>query len=186
MGLPYDDLLQKCEAVFTEQQAKHITRDQAHSKVWFRYRAGRVTASRFKAAANTNHLKPSQSLLKMICYPEGYKFSNVATRWDCEHEKCARDAYIENVADNHQNLTVCDKGLVIHPSFPLFSASPDGFVNCDCCGCGVIEIKCPYSCIGHSFLEASGDTSFCLEISDQGQFSLKRKHVHIFIRYIYR
>ena len=97
MALSYSDLLKRCESVFaslkvTEDQAKHIesaTRDQAQSTVWFRYRAGRVTASRFKAAACTDPTQPSQSLLKMICYPESYKFSNAATRWGCEHEKSA-------------------------------------------------------------------------------------------------
>ena len=28
---------------------------------------------------------------------------------------------------------------------PIIAASPDGIVTCDCCGVGVLEIKCPYS-----------------------------------------
>ena len=50
----------------TENQTKNIesiTRDQAHSKLWFRYRAGRITVSKFKAAVHSDHLKPSLSLL---------------------------------------------------------------------------------------------------------------------------
>ena len=66
MALSYSDLLKKCESVFaslkvTEDQAKHIesaTREQAQSTVWFRYRAGRVTVSRFKAAACTDPTQP--------------------------------------------------------------------------------------------------------------------------------
>ncbi len=42
-------------------------------------------------------------------------------------------------------------GIVINSSCPHMSASPDGIVNCDCCGEGVIEIKCPYSCVDKSF-----------------------------------
>ena len=71
MALSYNDLLERCESAFTsikvtEAQAKHIesaTRDRAQSTLWFRYRAGRVTASRFKAAVCTDLTQPSQSLL---------------------------------------------------------------------------------------------------------------------------
>ena len=52
----------KCESIFenlavTQEQAKNVevvTCAQALSKVWFRYRTGRITASRFKAAAHTD------------------------------------------------------------------------------------------------------------------------------------
>ena len=74
MDLPYCDLLKKCEEVFeslmiTNEQARNIevsTRDQAQSKTWFRYSVGRVTASKFKAAAHTDLSQPSQSLIKCI------------------------------------------------------------------------------------------------------------------------
>ena len=39
-------------------------------------------------------------------------------------------------------------------------ASPDGIVQCDCCGKGVVEIKCPFSCRDKMFLEATGDKNF--------------------------
>ena len=41
----------------------------------------------------------------------------------------------------HLNLTITDRGLVIHPDYPYLGATPDGFVKCSCCGCGVIEIN---------------------------------------------
>ncbi len=95
------ELLVKCEEVFetiqvSTVQAKHIqiaTQNQAQSRVWFIYRVGRVTASRFKSAVCTNVAQPSQSLIKTICYPDRHKFTSLAT-WGCEHEKTARDAYI--------------------------------------------------------------------------------------------
>ena len=46
------------------------TRDQSHSKLWYRYRAGRVTASKMKAICRMNTDQPSQSLIKSICYTE--------------------------------------------------------------------------------------------------------------------
>ncbi|KAL4112365.1 hypothetical protein QTP88_016173 [Uroleucon formosanum] len=33
------------------------------------------------------------------------------------------------------------KSLVINPSLPYLGASPDGIINCDCCGKGCLEIK---------------------------------------------
>ena len=123
----------------TEEQAKNIeaaTRDQVRSKEWFCYRAGRVTASKFKAAAHTDLSQPSQSLLKAICYPDSYRFSTVATRWGCVHESTARDAYLVRMVKNHLNFTIHDRGLVIHPQYPHLVASPDDFVKCYCCTCG--------------------------------------------------
>lgn len=188
MSLPYSDLLKKCELVFnnltiTEDQAKNIectTREQARSKLWFKYRAGRVTASKFKSAACTDVSQPSKSLIKTICYPESYVFTSAATRWGCEHEKTAREEYVTKVRSNHINFAIRDKGLVIHPQFPHFGASPDGFVKCSCCGWGVVEIKCPFSCRNLSFRKASEESTFCLEILEDGSFTLKKNHAYFY------
>ena len=158
-ALKYDDLLLNREMAFnslsiTEDQAKQIettTCDQVHYKLWFRYRAVCVTASKFKAAASTDQSQPSQLLLKAICYHESFKFNTAVTRWGCEHEKTVRDAYIKKATGNHLHSSVRDRGLVIHPQFPHFGATPDGFVKCDCCGCGVVEVKCHFSCTDRSF-----------------------------------
>lgn len=57
------------------------TRKQSGSKVWFRQRAGRITASKLKQAIHTDWKKPSKSLIKSICYPQSYQFSSAATRY---------------------------------------------------------------------------------------------------------
>ena len=49
--------------------------------------------------------------------------------------------------------------LLIHS----WEASLDGVVSCECCGSGVIEIKCPYSCKDKSFLEATSESTLFLE-----------------------
>ena len=36
-------------------------------------------------------------------------------------------------------------GTVISEEYPFLSASPDLQVSCECCGTGLVEIKCPYS-----------------------------------------
>ena len=56
------------------------TKEQAKTKLWFYQRAGRITASNFKAAARTDQSMPSISLIKRICYPLAFGFSNEATR----------------------------------------------------------------------------------------------------------
>ena len=56
------------------------TRQQSESKIWFEQRAGRITASKFKAAIHTDPANPSRSLIKQICYPNAYRFETKATR----------------------------------------------------------------------------------------------------------
>ena len=88
LDIPYDKLLQECEKAFdrlnvTSEQSSIVeqhTRDQAKSKLWFYHRAGRITASKFKAAVHTDAAMPSQSLIKSICYPEQFKFTSTATK----------------------------------------------------------------------------------------------------------
>ena len=47
---------------------------------------------------------------------------------------------IVNVCQNH---AVNFSGLILNPDFLHHGASPDGIVNCSCCGVGCFEIKCP-------------------------------------------
>ena len=87
LNLSYDLLLRECEKVFdslavTIEQAVDLekeTRKQSMSRLWFHYRVGRITASKFKSAACTDPAQPSQSLIKAICYPESMKFKCKAT-----------------------------------------------------------------------------------------------------------
>ena len=184
LGASYTDLIVECETIFenlkvTPVQAKKIeclTRDQSRSKNWYRYRAGRVTASKFKAAACTNLAQPSLSLIKTICYPECHKFHTQATEWGCEHEKTAREAYLRKEKDFHLNLVRSESGLVVHPQYSYLGASPDGCINCECCGRGVLEIKCPFSCRTQTFLQASSKFSFCLYTTPDGYFCLDEKY----------
>ena len=38
--------------------------------------------------------------------------------------------------DEHQDFCVIESGLIIHKDYPFIAASPDGVVNCLCCGNG--------------------------------------------------
>ena len=85
-------LMQHCEMV------EQVTRSQAHSKLWYVYRAGRITASNFKSAVHTNPSNPSTSLIKKICYPQSYKFKTEATQWGLDHEQLAIASFLEKMS----------------------------------------------------------------------------------------
>jgi len=186
LKLSYNDLLDICESTeiqVTDDMAKAVekeTRSQSSSKLWYTYRAGRVTASRMKAVCHTNVANPSQSLIKSICYPEAYNFFSKQTEWGCKHEKKARDLYYKLTAQYHCNLQIADSGLVINTNWPFIGASPDGIVSCDCHGKGVVEIKCPYCHKGSSVVAAAQeDPKFCLKEID-GRLCLDTTHSYYY------
>ena len=75
------------------ERLAQMTINQSRSKHWFRYRAGRITASRFRQVIHTDPHQPSLSLLSSICYPDVHAFSIEATKWGCEHEMEALQSY---------------------------------------------------------------------------------------------
>ena len=147
LKLSYNELLkesvQKNITISPEQAClvENKTRDQATSRLWFRMRAGRITASRFKSACCTDPTSPSLSLIMAICHPETTKFKYVAITWGCEHEATARIQYQEISSTQHENCEVSKCGFFIHPEYPFLGASPDGLITCSCCGDGIYEIK---------------------------------------------
>ena len=104
------------------------------------------------------------------------------TRWGCEHEKIARRAYSAKVVKSHLSFTVIDQGYTISHTPPVshLGASPDGLVQCRCCGHGVLEVKRPFSCRDCTFLQATEDNTFCLETTGDGHLTLKRKHAYFY------
>lgn len=175
LKLKFHDLLDVCENVsaeitITDDMAKAVeleTRQQHKNILWFRYRAGRVTASRMRAVCHTDVTNPAQSLVKSICYPEAFTFTRKQTKWGCKHEKQARERYKSK--SNHINLEVTESRLYINPLWPFISASPDGIINCKCCPKGVLEIKCPYCHRDESIVSATvNDKNFCLTEDYEG------------------
>ena len=167
--MSYPDLLQRCDEVYnsyfiTVDQAELVgkhTKQQANSQVWFQQRSGRLTASRLKSAINTDISQPSPSLIKSICYPDTYKFVSTACSYGCRHEEVVRKEYMYEMSKKHESFTLSEAGLHLDPLHPFLGATPDGLVNCSCCGNGVLEVKCPYSCRERGFQQAvEEDTSF--------------------------
>lgn len=186
LELSYTELLSACEKTEIALTAQNVTavemetRSQSKSNLWFTYRAGRITASRMKSVFRSDTAKPSQSLVKVICYPEAYKFSSKSTGWGCKHEKKARDFYKQQMVKYHNKFVVNDCGLFLNPKWPHLGASPDGKISCQCCSEGVVEIKCPY-CHRHDNLEKSlCDKQFCLKKYDNGDVFLDREHAYYY------
>ena len=83
--------------------------------------------------------QPSQSLMNAVCYPDSLSFKSEATTY----------------------------GLVVDPLYPFNGASPDSVINCKCCGFGVLETKCPYSCRDTSLREKANKSTCFLDESDR-------------------
>ena len=81
--------------------------------------------------------------------------------WGISHEDVARKAYIELIQQDHDNFECSSSGFHVNPQFPHLGASPDGIITCDCCGKGLIEIKCPFKY--HNVHDAVHDSSFFLK-----------------------
>ena len=149
LKLEYHELLEKCESicVVTQNMAVSVekaSRDQYKSSVWFKYCAGRITASKMKAICYTNPANSAQSPIRQVGYPKAYAFTSKQTSWGCMHEKAAKDRYEKTMKGAHTNFNVTDSGFIINPEWLFIGTTSDGMVSCDCCGKGVLEIKCPY------------------------------------------
>lgn len=184
LTLNYTDLLQVCDSTdikVSQDMAKAVeeaTIQQASSKLWYKFRAGRITASRMKQACHTNFAMPSQSLVKSICYPAAFKFISKATQWGCQHEATALDKYKSLHSYSHQNFALKSSGLVLNPDWPHLGASPDGVVECSCCGRGVVEIKCPF-CNNAEDVENIASSGNCL-VNTDGTLHLNKSHAYYY------
>lgn len=89
-------------------------------------------------------VKPPLSLIKQIVYPDKIKFSTIATKWGCNHESTARKYYENIMKMKHADFEIHNAGFFISKKVGYVGATPDGIINCECCGKGCIEIKCPY------------------------------------------
>lgn len=155
-----------------------LTYKQASSREWFQYRAGRITASRFKSVCRTKIEKPSMSVVKAICCPLSSRFSTATTIYGCKHEKVALEMYKSHMLLTHENFEVSEVGLIINPQYPYFGASPDGGCSCDCCGLGSIEIKCPLCVKDLTFNELSKKIGTAAD--SEGTMHLKQDHQYYY------
>lgn len=169
------EMSQLCKKTFEElkvnqEEANYLeesTRMQSQSLLWFEHRSGRITASKFYAVRHTSITSPSMSLLHSLLNKTPKKLEVPSLKWGITHESIARDAYLEAMHSSHIDLEFSAAGLFVNPDFPHLGASPDGIIDCQCCGEGLLEIKCPFKYRDEDPNTIS-DTSFYIESNDDG------------------
>lgn len=182
---PYE-LMNECQSVFdskiivTHEEAAYLeqcTRLQSQSLLWHQHRTGRITASRFHAVAHTPISSPSRSLIKEILV-SNLQFTSPAIQWGIQNEPNAREQYLKCQEKEHSELWCSASGLCVNPKHPHLGATPDGVVNCKCCGKGILEIKCPFKHKNKHPHDVT-DCMYCLQ-PDKGEMHLKHNHEYYY------
>lgn len=62
--------------------------------------------------------------------------------------------YIKEQKKCHENFNCELSVFVLSREIPYIGASPDGFIQYDCCGKGCIEMKCPFLYAKNTTFEA--------------------------------
>lgn len=144
--------------VLTSDQVERIekeTRGQSDNNLWFIMREGRISASiahEFKTRTvtllNGKSTDPS-SLISICLNRNNSKLANIpAVKYGKENEEEALQAYTIMQRSKHRNFAVSKCGLFVDAKHPYMCATPDSVVSCDCCGLGVVEVKCPFKSVG--------------------------------------
>ena len=76
-----------------QEHLEEFTCSRSKSNVRFKFQAGRITGSRVYQVLYSDAHKPELSLLSSICYSEACQFTSAATKYGCQHQKDAVQAY---------------------------------------------------------------------------------------------
>ena len=174
------DLQEKCKKIYekmrgqcTTDRLEHlqdVTKEQAKCTTWGLHRVGRVTGSNFHRIIKCKD-SSADSVMKLIMQYDATDLTVPAVMWGKQMEDTARKNYETEMKKIHMNFNVKAVGLTVRADEPYLAASPDGVLSCDCCGTGLLEIKCPYKY--REGLEGSEtDASFCLD----GNYDLRPTH----------
>lgn len=123
------------------KELKELKLPDQRSEEWYKIRESILTASSLADAIGEGHFCTKEDLLLQKCGgPRGeVPFSIV--EWGVMYEPVATTFY-----EKLNNLTVLEFGLVPHPEFKIFGASPDGICDVDSPPDYIgrmLEIKCP-------------------------------------------
>jgi hypothetical protein len=131
-----------------QSQLAKDTTSQASSPLWHSHREGRLTASVMHDVVSHVHkaevVGTITSVVKLVM-GENTPFSSKATEHGKMNEPVARKEFSITMRKQHKNFSISETGLWVSMENPFIASSPDGLVNCACCGTGVVEIKCPYT-----------------------------------------
>ena len=128
------------------------TVEQNESPLWFEHRVGRITSSTIGNVIK--HVDSGSNITGSIHSVTGtvmgyYKVDNdrlpMSLKWGRSMEDEALAKYKALQQSHHKHFRVKKTGLWISTDHAYLAASPDSLVECDCCGEGVVETKCPWT-----------------------------------------
>ncbi|KAK3086590.1 hypothetical protein FSP39_020732 [Pinctada imbricata] len=171
------ELFQYLRAAHSTQMIEYIeqqTREQSDSDIWYSFRKGRITASIMGSVLNCNieRLSPDNYIVRKIQGTNNF-FSTKATDYGKAMENVARSQYSKKYCESHIKSQVSHVGLCISPKQPFIAASPDGLVRCQCCGEGLLEIKCTFT-HQHKYTKQIASEENYNVLLENGQVKLKR------------
>ena len=160
--------LDKSQAAYICEQ----TKKQSNCDDWFKYTQGRITASTFHEAilkvSETYEIKNPgkvKTILSKICGQKN-NFKSKATEWGKTNEPVACQEYIKLNGKGHKKFSVVETGIFVSCENPIFGASPDGSVSCECHESGLLEIKCQWTHRDKSVIYYAKLEESCLEVID--------------------
>ena len=123
------------------KQLKQLDLPEQRSKEWYELREKVLTASSLADALGEGHFSTKEQLLIQKCGGPRGKVPFDIVEWGVKYEPIATKFY-----EIMNQLTVVEFGLVPHPTFKIFGASPDGICDIDSPEDYIgrmLEIKCP-------------------------------------------
>ncbi|XP_031557010.1 uncharacterized protein LOC116293690 [Actinia tenebrosa] len=162
------------------QNIEHETVGQSNNYMWVLQRKGILTASNFYSVFTKvyfikedpeNACKVEPLIKKIMGYESHYQ-DIPALKHGHMFEPIAREKYLSLIKNSHSGFKFRECGLFIDSQKIYLGASPDLCIDCDCCGSGVAEFKCPYS-IAH---EKPTEQNLNYLVSNGSGTTLKRKH----------
>ena len=172
------------ENPFSDEQVQllnEVTTGQSSNPLWHAHRKGRITGSKIHSVLTRRRTmlkNPDKEidLTNLIINVMGYKQvdpSIPALKYGRLQEPVAQQAFAVNYHQHHENPYVMEAGLIVTSGLAAFTgASPDGLIECDCCGYGLLEVKCPLSIAGQ--VPTAQNLAYLVE-DDNG---LHLKHTH--------
>ena len=150
------------------------TREQAGCDEWKSQRTYRFTASKFHLISRRqrNHQRFAQSLMHTK------PFSSKYVTHGLKYEPIALQQYEKFMFTRKTPVAVLKSGFVVSKSCHVLGASPDAKVvdfGCSLCF-GLAEVKCPYTKLHVTPLEACSDPTFFMEKVSETECKLKRDH----------
>lgn len=110
---------------------------------WREQRLCRVTASISKNVVRfRQYHKPGSALIRQVTTIES--IDSAQLRHGRQWEETGRQLFFHKWAQQHVNPQCHQTGLHVDQDLPYLAASPDGFLECDCHGTSVLEVKCTY------------------------------------------